>query len=40
MPEEYLSMKISDLREIHGIYILSKEELNYILTKWSGSINN
>ena len=40
MPEEYLDMKISDLREIHGINILSAEELNYIPTKWSGSINN
>ena len=40
MPEEYLDMKISDLREIHGINILSAKELNYIPTKWSGSINN
>ena len=40
MPEEYLGMKISDLREAHGINILSAEELNYIPTKWSGSINN
>ena len=30
MPEEYLSMKISDLREEHGIKILLPEELKYI----------
>ena len=29
MPEEYLSMKISNLREIHGIKILLPEELQY-----------
>ena len=40
IPEEYLDMKISDLREVHGINILSAEELNYIPTKWSGSISN
>jgi hypothetical protein len=40
MPEQYLSMKISDLRKIHGIKILSPEEMNYVPTKWSGSINN
>ena len=40
MPEEYLDMKISDLRKIHGINILSTEDLNYIPTEWSGSINN
>ena len=39
-PEEYLGMKISELREIHGIKVLSAEELNYIPTEWSGSINN
>jgi hypothetical protein len=39
MPEEYLDMKISDLREIHGIKVLSSEELNYFPTQWSGSIN-
>ena len=30
MPEEYLSLKISDLREEHGIKILLPEELQYI----------
>ena len=30
MPEEYLSMKISDLREKHGIKILLPEERKYI----------
>lgn len=40
MPEQYLSMKISDLRKIHGIKILPPEEMNYVPTKWSGSINN
>jgi len=40
MPEEYLDMKISDLREIHGINVLSQDELNYAPIKWSGSINN
>ena len=29
MPDEYLSMKISDLRENHGIKILLPEELQY-----------
>tara|TARA_B100000575_G_scaffold265922_1_gene242853 strand:- start:4 stop:507 length:504 start_codon:yes stop_codon:yes gene_type:complete len=29
MPEEYLSMKISDLREMHGIKILLPEEMQY-----------
>ena len=29
MPEEYLSHKISDLREEHGIKILLPEELQY-----------
>ena len=40
MPEEFLDMKISDLREMHGIKILLKEELNYTPTKWSGSIDS
>ena len=39
MPEEYLNMKISALREKHGINILNTAELNYVPTKWSGSIN-
>ncbi|GIS35244.1 MAG: hypothetical protein Ct9H90mP6_05010 [Gammaproteobacteria bacterium] len=30
MPEDYLSMKISDLREMHGIKILLPEEMQYI----------
>ena len=30
MPEEYLSMKVSDLREMHGIEVLLPEEMNYI----------
>ena len=29
MPEDYLSMKISDLREMHGIKILLPEEMLY-----------
>ena len=29
MPEEYLSMKISDLREMHGIKVLLPEEMKY-----------
>ena len=40
MPEQYLSMKISDLRKMHGIEILPPEEMSYVPTKWSGSINN
>ena len=39
MPEDYLDMKISDLREIHGINVLTSDELNYLPTKWSGSID-
>ena len=30
MPEEYLKMKVSDLREMHGIKVLLPEEMNYI----------
>ena len=30
MPEEYLTKKISDLREEHGIKILQPEEMQYI----------
>ena len=30
MPEEYISMKISDLREMHGIKVLLPEEMKYI----------
>ena len=33
MPEEYLSMKVSDLREMHGIKVLLPEEMNYIPLK-------
>jgi len=40
MPDEYMSMKISELRKIHGIKVLLPEEMNYLPTKWSGSINN
>jgi len=40
MPDEYMSMKISELREAHGIKILLPEEMNYLHTKWSGSIDN
>jgi hypothetical protein len=29
MPKEYLSMKISDLREEHGIKILLPQEMQY-----------
>ena len=29
VPEEYLSMKISDLREKHGIQVLLGEEMEY-----------
>ena len=29
MPEKYLQMKISDLREEHGIKVLLPEELRY-----------
>jgi hypothetical protein len=39
MPEEYLNMRISELRKIYGINILNTEELNYVPTKWSGSIS-
>ena len=39
MPEEFLDMKISDSREMHGIKILLKEELNYTPTKWTGSFD-
>ena len=40
MPDKYMSMKISELRKIHGIKVLLPEEMNYLPTKWSGSINN
>ena len=40
MPDEYMSMKISELRQAHNIKILLPEEMNYSPTKWSGSINN
>ncbi len=40
MPDEYLNMRISELRKIHGISILSTEELNYTPTQWSGAINS
>ena len=40
MPDEYLNMRISDLRKTHGINILTSEELNYSPTQWSGTINS
>ena len=40
VPERYLDMKISDLRKMHGIVVLKKEDLNYIPLIWSGSIDN
>ena len=40
VPEDYLDMKISDLRKRHGIIVLKSDELDYSPTKWSGSINN
>ena len=30
VPEEYLSMKISDLRKEHGIQVLQLEEMEYV----------
>ena len=33
MPEEYLSMKVSDLREMHGIKVLRPEEMEYVPLK-------
>ena len=33
MPEEYLSMKVSDLREMHGIKVLLPEEMEYVPLK-------
>ena len=33
MPEHYLAMKISDLREMHGIKVLLPEEMNYVSLK-------
>ena len=33
MPEEYLTMKVSDLRKMHGIKVLHPEEMNYIPLK-------
>jgi hypothetical protein len=40
MPEEYLNMKISDLRNIHGIKVLNSEDLKYSPIQWSGFNNN
>ena len=39
VPEEYLNMKIVDLRDVHGIRILDKTEHNYSPLEWTGSIN-
>ena len=30
VPEEYLSIKISDLRKKHGIQVLLPEEMQYV----------
>ena len=40
MPEEYLSIKISELREKHGIKILLPEEMNYVPVKRLAATNN
>jgi len=40
VPEEYLKVKISKLRKIHGIDILTSGELNYSPTHWSGAIDS
>ena len=40
MPEEYLDIKICDLRDEFGIKILLSEDLVYKPTQWSGAINN
>jgi hypothetical protein len=40
MPEEYLNMKISDLRNIHGIKVLNSEDLKYSPIQWSGFNNS
>ena len=39
VPEEYLNMKIVDLRNIHGIRVLEKTDHNYSPIEWAGSIN-
>jgi hypothetical protein len=40
MPEEYLNIKISELRKIYGIKVLNSKELKFSQIKWSGSISN
>ena len=40
MPDSYLNMKISELREMHGINILTSKELNCSPTQWSGAKNS
>ena len=40
MPEEYLKLKISDLRKEHGIKILLPEEMSYIPVKRMSTINS
>ena len=40
VPEKYLNVKVSKLRKIHGIDILTSEELNYSPTHWSGAIDS
>lgn len=38
VPEEYFSMKITDLRNMHGIIVLKEEDHKYTPLVWSGSI--
>ena len=40
VPEEYLNMQITDLRDMHGIIILNKEDHKYTPLVWSGSTDN
>ena len=40
VPEKYFNMKISDLRSMHGIIVLKKEDHRYVPLVWSGSINS
>ena len=40
VPEKYFNMKISDLRSMHGIIVLKKEDHRYVPLVWSGSIDS
>ena len=40
MPEEYLELKISDLRKEHGIQILLPEEMSYVPVKRTNAIDS